>query len=268
MVQQPSVKRIVFYMQHKLDVTGECIASCKVCNKPIKFIVVEGPVSPVLGRNACELLKLVKRVHVLEQHEDNSDLYNGLGCIKGFTLIHLKHDVRNSENRPPRKVPFEIRKNVKKELDNMEENGVIKKINEPTPFYTQMVIVKQTGKLRICLDPTDLNKILLRRHFPLKTLEEFGAQVSRSKYFTLLNLKKGFWQLTVSEKTQNYVAFSTAWGTHTSLRVPFGIATAPEVFQVITKVLKVLPNVANSMDNILIYAKAPDDLKKNTEAVQ
>lgn len=156
---------------------------------------------------------------------------------------------------------------VKKELDSME-GGIIKKINEPTPFCSQMVIVKQKGKIRICLDPTDLNKILLRRHFLLKMLEDIGAQVSGSKVFTLLELQKEFWQLTVTEKTQKYLAFKTPWGRYTFLRVPFGIATAPEVFQqVITEILKGLPNVANSMDDILIYAETSKELNEHTETV-
>ncbi|KAM7294105.1 uncharacterized protein ISCGN_023646 [Ixodes scapularis] len=92
----------------------------------------------------------------------------------------------------PRKVPFAIMDDFKKELDNMEDGGIIKKNKRSNSFFSQMVVVKQKGKLRICLDRRDLNKTLLRKHFPLKTLEEIAAQVSGSKIFTLLDLKKGF----------------------------------------------------------------------------
>lgn len=52
---QSSVKRIVSYTQHTLDVAGECITSCTVQDKPvkIKFMILNGPVTPALGRNTC-----------------------------------------------------------------------------------------------------------------------------------------------------------------------------------------------------------------------
>lgn len=82
----------------------------------------------------------------------------------------------------------------------------------------------------------------------------------------MLDLKN--WQLEVSEKTKKYLAFSTPWGRYTFLRVPFGIATAPEVFQqVISQVLQGLTNVSNSMDNILIYAKTKEELQQHTNKV-
>lgn len=278
-ISQSSVKRLVSYTQHRLPIAGECVASCTVRGRrvKIKFTVADGHVTPILGRNACDLLNLVKRVHTVEEatvdehavKDTDSSIYQGMGCIRGFVYeADLKEDVSHNENRPPRKVPYAIQEDVKKELDNMETAGIIKKIQEPTPFCSQMVIVKRKGKLRICLDPTDLNKILLRRHYPLRTLEEIAAQVHGSKVFTLLDLKKGFWQLTVSEKTQKYLAFSTPWGRYTFLRVPFGIATAPEVFQqVVSEILKGIPNVANSMDDILVYAKTTEELEKYTQEV-
>lgn len=84
----------------------------------------------------------------------------------------------------------------------------------------------------------------------------------------MLDLKKGFWQLKVSEKTQTYLAFSTPCGRYCFTRVPFGIATAPEVFQqVISQILEGLPNVVNSMDDILVHGKTSEELQKHTDAV-
>lgn len=61
---------------------------------------------------------------------------------------------------------------VKEELDNIKRRGIVKKVMEATPFSSQiMVVVKQHGKLRICLDPVKLNKVLLRRQYPLRTVE-------------------------------------------------------------------------------------------------
>lgn len=71
---------------------------------------------------------------------------------------------------PPRKIPAALRKRVKKALQDMEDNGVIRKVDEPTDWVSSMVIVeKPNKKLRICLDPRNLNKAIKREHFQLPT---------------------------------------------------------------------------------------------------
>ena len=59
---------------------------------------------------------------------------------------------------PPRKVPVALHARVKEELQRMENDGVIKKQEKPTDWVNSMVIVETPKKLRICLDPRDLNK--------------------------------------------------------------------------------------------------------------
>ena len=55
----------------------------------------------------------------------------------------------------------------------MEKLKVIERVYEPTEWVNSMVtIVKPNGKLRICIDPRDLNKAIKREHYPMKTIEE------------------------------------------------------------------------------------------------
>ncbi|UYV81475.1 K02A2.6-like, partial [Cordylochernes scorpioides] len=141
-------------------------------------------------------------------------------------------------------------------------------MEEPTPVSSQMVVVKQGGKYRICIDPSDLNKILLRRHYPLRTIEDIASNIKNSKYFTKLDFLKGFWQLKVAAETQPYMTFSTPWGRYAFLRVPFGIKTAPEIFQnTISKIVENIPGVENSMDDILIHAEDIQTLRERTKIV-
>lgn len=55
-----------------------------------------------------------------------------------------------------------------------------------------MVGVKLHGKLRICLDPVELEKLLLRGHYPLKTLKYVVAQIQGNTYFAQIDLKVEF----------------------------------------------------------------------------
>ena len=72
----------------------------------------------------------------------------------------------------------------------MEEIGVIVKQNEPTRWVNSMVtVIKPNGKLRICIDPRDLNQAILREHFPLKTVEEVISDMPNAKVFSLLDAR-------------------------------------------------------------------------------
>ena len=61
----------------------------------------------------------------------------------------------------------------------MENLGVIEKIEEPTEWLNTLFIVeKPNGKVRICLDPRTLNKVIQREHFQLPTAESiYGRNV-------------------------------------------------------------------------------------------
>ena len=53
----------------------------------------------------------------------------------------------------------------------MERKDVIKKQTKPTAWFNSMVtVVKPNGKLRICMDPKDLNRAIRREHYPMKTV--------------------------------------------------------------------------------------------------
>lgn len=146
--------------------------------------------------------------------------------------------------------------------------GVIRKQEQPTPVVSNMVIVNKNKKMRICLDPTNVNKNILRRHYPLRTIENISANWSKSKYFTLLDCKKGFWQIEVHEDSRKYLTFATPWRRYSYQRLPFGLSTAPEIFQCqITQLLDEFPNVEVSMDDILIHEETKDKLESNTNAV-
>lgn len=112
-----------------------------------------------------------------------------------------------------------------------------------------MVLIKKNGKIRIGLDPSDINKTLKRHHYPLKTVEEIAAKVLGSKFFTVLDCFKGYWQIPLSEKTQKLLTFSTPWGRYSCLRLPYGISSAPEIFQrIMNSILQDMDHVEISMD--------------------
>ncbi|XP_062526842.1 uncharacterized protein K02A2.6 [Bombyx mori] len=269
-IQPSRTKNLISYSNNRISVLGEVKLQCKIKKKTAKilFKVVAERVTPVLGLNTCEKLGLIARVETLKESSSNDDIFKGLGCYKNF-----EYDIDLIENpkfeiKPTRKVPHAIRNEVKQELDRMVKLDVITPETKPTPAVSPMVVVRQKGKLRICIDPSDVNKNILRRHFPLATIEEIAADIKGSEYFSLLDCTKGFWQIKLSKRTQKILTFSTPWGRYSFKRLPFGLSSAPEIFQeILTNLLSKFKNVKVSIDDIFIHAKKKEELQKTVKEV-
>ena len=142
---------------------------------------------------------------------------------------------------PPRKAPVPLRDTLKLELDTMVRNGILAKVTEPTSLVSNLVIVKKpNGKIRVCLDPRDLNRAIKRSHYPLPTIEKVATRLSGAKVFSVLDAKCGFWQVQLHEKSSYLTAMNTPFSRYRWLRMQFGINSAPEVWQRRMKDLQVL----------------------------
>ena len=113
----------------------------------------------------------------------------------------------------------------------METLCVIRKAEEPTEWVSSLVVVeKPNGKVRLCLDPRDLNKAIQREHYPMQTVEEVAAELSGAEVFSVLDATSRFWHIKLDEKSSDLLTFNTPFGRYQYLRMPFGINSSPEIF--------------------------------------
>ena len=82
-----------------------------------------------------------------------------------------------------------------------------------------------------CLDPKDLNKAILREHYPLPTIEEVATRLCGAKCFSISDVPNGFWHIPLDEDSSMRTTFNSPFGWYRWKRLPFGISSAPEVFQ-------------------------------------
>ena len=190
-----------------------------------------------------------------------------LGCMDQWTCdIQLKKDYEPVQN-PARRIPFAIKKRVIKELERMEKLHVIAKCEGPTEWVNSMVVVDEPNKLRICLDPSQLNKYVMREHTALPTPEETFAKIKGAKYFSHLDLKHGYWQLPLTHEASLKTTFNTPIGRRRFLRLPFGLNSANEIFQdKMTQALEGLEGVIVIFDDILIHAETELQHNERLEA--
>ena len=141
-------------------------------------------------------------------------------------IVHIHPDVH-----PPRRVPLALKEQIKEELQRMEDSGVIVKQTEPTDWVNSMVTVIKPEKIRVCIDPRDLNRAIKREHYPMKTIEEVVSGMPEAKVFSVLDATSGYWQIKSNEESSKLCTFNTPFGRYRFTRLPFGIKSAPEVFQ-------------------------------------
>jgi len=94
----------------------------------------------------------------------------------------------------------------------MEANGYIVKVTGPTEWVRSMVVSIQGDKVRICIDPSDLNKVMKREHHPIRTTEKVIITVPDAKVFSKLVAKSGFFQIKLDEASSLLTTFNTPLG--------------------------------------------------------
>ena len=118
------------------------------------------------------------------------------------------------------------------------------------------MVPKKEGKLRICLDPRDLNVAIQREHYQLPTIGDIASRLSGTKIFTVLDVKQGFWHIPLEEQSSYLTTFNSPFGCYRWLRMSFRINSAPEVFQRnMHQLIEDLDGIEVIADDFLVYGK-------------
>ena len=263
----PAKMKLTAYNGTDIPVVGKCIVSLRNRNQDYKvlFIVAEMDSVPLLGLNTCKKLSLINRVMTVDCQYSNliheyTDCFGEIGSLS--KVHHLTIDGNSSPViQAPRQVPFALREKLKEELDRMVRLDIIDKVEGPTDWVSNLVIVeKPNGKLRVCLDPRDLNQAIKRQHYQLPTAEDILSKMAGAKYFSKLDASSGYWQLKLDEESSQLLAFHTPFGRYKFKRLPFGVNCASEIFQAeVTEILEGLEGCANAQDDIVVWGDTKDN---------
>ena len=190
-------------------------------------------------------------------------------------LVEFKIDTGDSQPRkqPVRRVPFGARQEIADQLNKMQQNNVIQP--SESPWASPVVLVrKRDGTLRFCVDYRALNSLTKPDLFPLPRINDLLDQLGKSKYFSTLDLKSGYWQIKVSDDSQEKTAFITHKGLFEFRVMPFGVTNAPAVFQrLMQRVLSGLQTsstvefVSVYLDDVIVFSETLQDHIKHLRAV-
>ena len=237
------------------------------------FFVVPAKSVPVIGLNTCEKLQLIKRCFLIngmdpQLSDKYESLFDDIGCLQGKYKIKIDPNVIPVIHSPSR-IPFALKPKLKAELQRMLGMGVISKVETPTSWVNSMVCVeKRNGDIRVCIDPRDLNRAIVRDHVQLPTAKEIMSKIAGAKIFSTLDASAGYWQIHVDDESSELLVFNTPFGRFKVDRLPFGISCASEAFsQRISQIIEGLDGVAHIQDDIIIWGRSKAEHDKNLEQV-
>ena len=146
--------------------------------------------------------------------------------------IHLKEEAKPFCVTAPRTIPYAYRDKVQQELHTLESQGIIQPVTEPTEWCAPIVVApkRDCDNVRICIDFSKLNKFVKREFYSSGTPMDAIADISdeHSKFFTVFDALKGYYQCPLDEQSQLLTTFMTPFGRYKFLRAPFGICSISE----------------------------------------
>ena len=277
---QESSVHLTTYGGEPLSVLGEIVINVSHGDNkallPLLVVDKDGP--SLLGRNWLACFHLDWNVIHKVQHSKVSNILDkyksvftpGLGTLEGFEAkIHIEP---NAFPRfcQARSVPFAMKTLVEKELDNLISQGII----EPIAFSewaAPIVPVLKADKtsVRICGDfKLTVNRVAKLDRYPIPKVYDLFSSLAGGRYFTKLDLSQAYLQIGLDDQSKSLVVVNTHKGLFRYNRLPYGISSAPAIFQrIMESLLKGIPHVVSYLDDILISGSTVQEHMDTLEQV-
>ncbi|XP_050293302.1 uncharacterized protein LOC126733893 [Anthonomus grandis grandis] len=169
----------------------------------------------------------------------------------------------------PRHLSYGERLQVKQIIQEQLDTGIIR-VSESAYASPIVLVKKRNGDTRLCVDYREVNKQVVRNNYPLPRIQDQIDALSKAKYFCTLDMKSGFYQIEVEEKSKHITAFVTPDGLYEYNRMPFGFVTSPPTYQkAIDKALGLLKDdiAFVYIDDVLCPARTTEEGFNNLRLV-
>lgn len=268
--QRPQLKQtkltLKSYTGEKISVVG--VAEVEVKSeeqvKTLTLVVVKGAGPSLLGRGWLEAIKLkwdeIKHMRtegltLQEVLTKNEEVFKEeLGMLKDMkATIRVSAEAQPKFYRP-RSVPYAMRAKVEEELDRLQKEGVISPVKYAEWAASIVPVLKPDGSVRICGDyKLIVNNASSLEQYPIPRVDELFNTLEGGKQFSKLDLSHAYQQIVMEEESKKYLTVNTHRGLFTYNRLPFGVSSAPAIFQrTMESLLQGLPMVAVYLDDILL----------------
>jgi hypothetical protein len=144
---------------------------------------------------------------------------------------HLKiHPDARPVRQKPRKQSIERQNFIREEVCKLLQPGFIEEIYHPVWLANPVVVPKANGKLRMCIDYTNLNKACPKDPYPLPRIDQIVDSTSGCDLLSFIDAYSGFHQIKMAEDDRKHTAFVTVDGLYCYIVMPYGLLNALPTF--------------------------------------
>ena len=154
------------------------------------------------------------------------------------------------------------------EIKKLEATGLVRGVLHPTRSANPVVVRKDNGKWRLCIDFIDLNKECLKDPFPLTCIEQIVDSTSRYDLLSFLDAYSGYHQIFMSKEDEEKRSFIIPCGTYYFVCMPFGLKSVGSTFTrtvLIGFEPQLHKNIEAYMDDIVVKTKDKATLIQDLE---
>lgn len=207
-----------------------------------------------------------------------------LGILKvGLNICNVDSDCKNKEESFPLlpiepielhiddsitpvkqqyyRVPIAYEAKTREKLEWMLKADIIEQVHEPVDWISPMLVLpKEDGDIRICIDMRAANKAIKCIKHPLPNIEQCRVVLKGYKIFSKLDMTNAYHHLPLSEKSRKITTFWSNMGLLRYKRLMFGMNAAPELFQgMMEQLFSKVKGIIVYLDDILVGGKTLDE---------
>lgn len=210
-----------------------------------------------VGDRKCTLLKRIKQR--FKKATNNEIKYREPCKI-------IKCEINTPEGKQicvpgKRRVEQSMIERTKEQLLRLEEAKIIQK-SESKWRSPIRPVEKPDKSIRICTNLITLNEIVTKKDYPTPIMNDLIEKTQGSKWFTVIDLKDGYFQIEIKEEDKRKTAFKFDNAVYEWARMPMGFKNAPSIFQ------KMMDNILGDLtgkgveaylDDIVVHAKTKEE---------
>ncbi|XP_026745532.1 uncharacterized protein LOC113506895 [Trichoplusia ni] len=164
---------------------------------------------------------------LLQKHED-------VFRLGGEATAFAEHHIDTGDHAPIAVPPYRLtpakKAVMEAEINKMLTDGIIEEC-ESAWAAPALLVPKKDGTYRFCVDYRRLNAVTKSDSYPLPVIEDLLHSTKREGYMSTIDLRSGYWQVSVSPTDRDKTAFVSPFGTYRFIRMPLGLKNAPATFQ-------------------------------------
>ena len=160
-----------------------------------------------------------------------------------------------------RPLPYVMRDMVDKELDRLLADDIIEAVQYSDWAAPVVPVMKADKSVRLCGDyKLTVNQVAKLDRYPIPKIEDLYAQLGNGTSYTKLDMRHAYEQIELHPDSRKYVTINTARGLFTYKRLPYGVSSAPGIYQrVMDSLLKGIKNTMVYLDDVLITGKTDEE---------